>query len=46
MKKGEGSSRNMYKRYMDKLKRVGSRVGGGDGWVGGDWLGENRDNCT
>ena len=23
-----------------------SRVGGGDGWGGGAWWGENGDNCT
>ena len=23
---------NMYKGHMDKVKGVGSRVGGGDGW--------------
>ena len=26
--------------------RVGSRVGGGDGLGGGEWWGENGDNCT
>ena len=32
---------------MDKVKRgVGSRVGGGGGWGGGEWLRENGDNCT
>ena len=32
---GEGSSKNMYKGNMDKVKggrMVGSRVGGGDRW--------------
>ena len=35
----EGSSRNMYKRLMDKAK--------GDRIEGGKWrMGENGDNCT
>ena len=25
---------------------VGWRVGGGDGWGGGEWQGENGDSCT
>ena len=45
--KGEGSSRNMYKGHMDKAKEgVGSRVGGGDGWGGGEWWEENGHNCA
>ena len=39
-KVGEGPSRNMYKGHMDKAKGVGSRVGSGDGWGGGEWLEE------
>ena len=38
--------RNMCKRHMDKPKRVGSRVGSGDVCGGGEWGGENGDNCT
>ena len=38
--KGGRVFRNMYKGRMDKTKRVGSRVGSGDGWGGGEWWGE------
>ena len=39
--------RNMYKGHMDKTKEgVGSRVGSGDGWGGGELWGENGNNCT
>ena len=39
-KKGEGSSRNMYKGTMDKPKGLGFRVGGGYQWSSGEWWGE------
>ena len=34
-----GASRNMYEEHMDKVKGVGSRAGGGDGWGRGVWVG-------
>ena len=36
----------MYEGHMDTAKGMGLRVGGGDGWSGGLWWGENGDNCT
>ena len=45
--KREGLSRNMYKGHMDKAKGgLRSRVGGGDGWGGGEWWWGIGDNCT
>ena len=41
----EYPSRNMYKGHMDP-KGVGLKVGGGDGWDGVQWWGENGNNCT
>ena len=31
---------------MDKAKGVGTRVGSGGGWGGGEWWEENGDNYT
>ena len=33
--------------HMNKTKgRVEAREGGGFGWGGGEWWGENADNCN
>ena len=45
-KEREGSSRNVYKGPMGKDKGKRLSVGVGDGWGGGKWWWENRDNCT
>ena len=38
----------MHKGHMDKAKGGRIEVGGGYGWGGGEWYGENGDNsiCT
>ena len=40
--------RNYCKGHMDKTKEVGveAREEGGFGWGGGEWWGENADNCN
>ena len=44
---GEREFRNYYTGYMDKAKGEGeAREGGGFGWGGGEWWGENADNCN
>ena len=43
--KGGRVFRNNYKGHMDP-KGVGLKVGGGDGWDGVQWWGENGNNCT
>ena len=39
--------RNYYKGHMEKNKgEVGTREGGVFVWAGGEWWGENADNCN
>ena len=39
--------RNYYKGHMDKTNGEGGSKGGrGFAWVGGEWWGENADNCN
>ena len=46
-KKGERSSRYIYKGHMDKAKGGGGLgVAGRDGWGGGERCGESGDSCA
>ena len=44
---GEGFSGTTIKDIRTKPReRVETREGGGFGWAGGEWWGENADNCN
>ena len=43
---GEGFSGTCIKDTWKNQRGIGSRVGSGDGWGGGELWGENGNNCT
>ena len=46
LKRGKGCQEHVKRTHGQSQRWVGSRVGGGDGWVEGEWWGENGDNCA
>ena len=38
--------RNNYKGHMDKTQGEGGSKGGRWVWAGGEWYGENAENCN
>ena len=42
---GKGCQEHIQRTHGESQKRVGLRVGDGDGWGGEEWWEENGDNC-